>query len=504
MVVNTRVLIVDDEKHMCNLLSKLLKRMGYNVVGAANSGAQAIEMVKQLFPDIILMDILMEGRIDGIEAALKIQTITDVPLIFSTAEKDAGVISQALGTNPFGYINKPYRAEDLKAQIEVSLIRFKYEKELRETQAALEKSETLFRGIFNNIQSGYFQIDKNYCLTLVNPSMADILGVKVQDSLLGKNLFECFFADKKAASEFRQTLEKSDEIQISDAKWIDDNGTVKHILFNIQKSSGNPDTSDGFTGTVQDFTSYKNLETQLRHAQKMEVIGTLSSRIAHEINNQLTTVLGYADLCQMLINKDNRQYQYISSIRKKAGEAMETTRHLLKFGRKQIAVLKSFIVDELIEEKSELISHVVGKGISIETDLNTYDVNIYADPKLLEQVIMNLIINARDSMGKTGKLVIKTEQILDNKETNWSAKLPDKKYLMLSIIDDGPGIPPDKIEEIFEPFYTTKSESIGTGLGLTVVNSIIKEIKGFIHVESIPEKETCFRLLLPLTDQQHK
>ncbi|NQV37045.1 MAG: response regulator [Candidatus Marinimicrobia bacterium] len=502
MPIKSKILIVDDERIICILLSRLLKKLDYEVVGIANCGDDAVKLIKVVEPDVVLMDINMKDQMDGINAAKTIHTFTDIPIIFSTGETKESIIAEALKTSPSGYINKPFRIEDIKTTIEVSLIRYKYEKELIESQKALEKSELMFRGIFNTTPAGYFQLDKNFCLTLCNPEMESIFKGTGKNSILGKTIFELVGIEKAEIKRIKMTLLKKGQMPVTGVNLYDMSGNLKNILFSIHEPNAETDISFAYIGTIQDITDYKNLEIQLRHAQKMEVIGILSSRIAHEINNQLTTVLGYADLCQMTMGKETRQYRYINSMRNKSIEAMETTRQLLKFGRKQKVVFEDISVDHLIKEKLDLIGHVLGSEITVKTELNSHGAKIHVDPKQLEQVIMNLVLNALDAMAKDGELLFTTKIMDSNKNAYDDTMRPGGKYLYLYIRDNGCGIPSSNLEKIFEPFFTTKEESLGTGLGLSIVKSIIKENGGDIYVNSIAGKGTTFTISFELAKEE--
>lgn len=493
-----KALIVDDDPLFREQLKAMLVNLGYEVTDTASSGAEAIVKVKKQLPDFVVMDIVMDNELDGVLAAQKISEIANVPIIFSSGKTEDAIVSPAMKSHPFGYLNKPIRMIDLKTTIEVSLIRYNYENELKEYHHALEQSEALFRGIYNSIQSGYLQLGIDFKIKLVNPELLKMLNLSESGYVIGQDFFERLWAKPESARSFRQKLKKAGVIELTEAKWVTSDGKSIQVIFNVQKTTTDDPTEYYYTCTAQNITLYKNMENQLRHAQKMKVIGTLSSRIAHEINNQLTSVLGYADLCQRVMDPEERQYKYIKLIQKKALEAVDTTRELLRFGHNQKVTFEPLVIDKTIREKQEFFQHILDSKIKLILELNAENVPVVGSAKLIEQVLVNLTINARDAMPEGGQLTFRTRVLKNYDDSEWGWKLPSGEYLNLSVIDDGTGIPADKMDQIFEPFYTTKPETVGTGLGLSVVQSIIEEHKSYIFVSSEVGVGTRFELFFPV------
>ena len=500
MAKKTKIMIVDDDRHHIALLKTTLQKLNYEIVGTANTGKQGIERVKNLNPDLVLMDICMESKFAGIDAAAKIRDIIDIPIIFLTAMVEDTFISKAIETHPYGYITKPFRKDDLKAAIEVSLTRFNYQKKLKIYQKKIEESEALFRGIYDNHLSGYFQLDHDFKIIMLNPYMLQMLNYESEKEISSENIFELFYADQQEGAKFQKQLKESGEINLTDAKWITKNNRIIQVLLNIKRANNKNDKTDFYIGFAHDITQHKQMEYQLRHAQKMEILGTLSGLIAHEINNQLTNVLGYADLCRMTLNKTDKQYKYVKSIQIKAREAAGTLRHLLKFSRKQKPNIEEFDLDQFINNKIDLFSQIVGSKIKISADLNCPGALINTDTRLFEQVLMNLIINAKDAIAGSGKITMRSKIVSDIKDSILYYNLPKNKYVNLSVQDNGSGIQPEIIDKIFGPFFTTKDESIGTGLGLAIVKSILKDINGYVFVESQLTKGTNFELFIPINN----
>jgi PAS domain S-box-containing protein len=255
-------------------------------------------------------------------------------------------------------------------------------------------------------------------------------------------------------------------------------------------------------GSLTDITEHKNLEQQLMQAQKMESIGMLAGGVAHEFNNLLTAISGYAQILQDIIPADNALPQdSIGHILKAAERAAELTRSLLAFSRKQVINPKPIYIENLISNTGKLIQRIIGEDIEFSTGFSGKNLRIKADPGHIEQVLMNLATNARDVMPQGGRLSIRTEPVVIKEGSEAQYDLPTPgKYALISVADTGTGIDKKSLGSIFEPFYTTKEIGKGTGLGLSIVYGIIKQHNGSILVSSKPGEGTTFNIYLPLLE----
>jgi PAS domain S-box-containing protein len=251
-------------------------------------------------------------------------------------------------------------------------------------------------------------------------------------------------------------------------------------------------------GTVQDVTDRRNLEDQLRQSQKMEAIGRLAGGIAHDLNNTLTAIAGYAELTLNAVPPDHEARPDVEEIRRATERAAAVTRQLLAFSRKQILEPRIFDVNDTVASIARLLSRLVGPDIRVRTILTQELPPILGDPGQVEQAIVNLAVNARDAMPKGGELTIASE-LSDVDETFARAHvpMPPGRYVMLRVSDTGHGISREMQARIFEPFFTTKGAGKGTGLGLSMVYGTLKQIGGFIFVDSEIDRGTTFRLYFP-------
>jgi two-component system, cell cycle sensor histidine kinase and response regulator CckA len=240
-------------------------------------------------------------------------------------------------------------------------------------------------------------------------------------------------------------------------------------------------------------TERKNLEEQLRQSQKMESIGQLAGGIAHDFNNLLTGILGYVDLILTQLNETDPITSMVLEIKKAGNRAASLTRQLLAFSRKQVLKTRVVHLNDLIRGLDAMLHRLIGENIKIVTALHEGVWPIKADPGQLEQIIVNMALNARDAMPQGGTLTIETEN-----RTRHEKNQPGT-YAVLRICDTGCGMTPDILSHVFEPFFTTKPKDKGTGLGLSMVYGIVKQSEGDIDVQSEPNQGTVFELFFPRT-----
>ena len=251
-----------------------------------------------------------------------------------------------------------------------------------------------------------------------------------------------------------------------------------------------------------DITEKKGLEDQLRQAQKLEAIGSLASGVAHDFNNLLTTILGYGELGLLKLAKDDPLREKIEAIYEAGVKASTLTRQLLAFSRKQVLEMRVLNLDDLLENLTKMLKRMIGENIEIKMNLDPSSGNIKADPGQTEQIVMNLAINARDAMPDGGTISIETQMVvLDEEYCKIHAEVEPGTYVALSVTDEGTGMPPEVMEKIFDPFYTTKEKGAGTGLGLSTVYGIVKQHNGHIYVYSEMGNGTTFKIYFPTIEK---
>jgi two-component system cell cycle sensor histidine kinase/response regulator CckA len=254
-----------------------------------------------------------------------------------------------------------------------------------------------------------------------------------------------------------------------------------------------------YDGLVTDITPVKLLENQLRQAQKMEAVGQLAGGVAHDFNNILTAIIGYANLLLMKMPQTDICRTYVDNILSSAERAAHLTHSLLAFSRKQIIDLKPVNVNEIITRVEKLLCRVIGEDIEFKTRLGDANLIVLADSIQIEQILMNLATNARDAMPDGGTLLLETDSLeLGEEFVRAHSYGKPGRYALIAVSDTGIGMDTSVKSRIFEPFFTTKEVGKGTGLGLAMVYGIVKQHNGYIHVYSEPGQGTTFKVYLPL------
>ncbi len=281
----------------------------------------------------------------------------------------------------------------------------------------------------------------------------------------------------------------------------------RHLFVSFYPLRGEGENITGAVGVIKDISNRKKadkerikLEHQLRQAQKMEAVGTLAGGIAHDFNNLLSPIMGYAEMLLDNYASDDRLRQDLTEIFNAAMRGKELTHQLLAFSRKQVLELNAIDLNRVIADLKNMLRRLIREDIHIEYHLSQDPATIRADSNQIEQVIINLAVNAQDAMPSGGRLIIETsDEILDDEylRKERETEIVPGRYVLLSLTDTGSGIDEDKKEHIFDPFFTTKSKWKGTGLGLATVYGIVKQHNGYIWVYSEPDQGTTFKVYIP-------
>ena len=257
----------------------------------------------------------------------------------------------------------------------------------------------------------------------------------------------------------------------------------------------------GMLVVLSDISQRKLLEKQLRQSAKMEAIGQLAGGVAHDFNNILTAVIGYATLLSNDLPPDGMHQEKVLQIIRAAEKAADLTGQLLAFGRRQMLHIKVMELNEIIEDMDKLLQRLIGEDIQLTTILEPSAGRVQVDPIQIEQILMNLAINARDAMPGGGMLTIETTNaVLDEDYARMHSEVCPGQYVMFAVSDSGLGMDTQTLTRIFEPFYTTKGEGQGTGLGLATVYGIVKQHRGHVNVYREPGRGTIFKVYFPRTE----
>jgi PAS domain S-box-containing protein len=491
-----RILIVEDDRVVARDIQRQLGRIGHAVVGMTARGEDAPQLALNTRPELVLMDIRLEGAVDGIEAAQQIREYCLIPVVFLTAYADDETVRRASLTEPFGYLLKPFEDSQLRTVIEMALYKHAAERKLRE-------SERRFVTTLSSIGDAVIATDKHTRITFMNPTAEALTGWP-QGEAVGRSLAEVF---RIVNEETRQTAEDpaGKVLRLGTAV-----GLANHTVLLARDGRelpiddcGSPIVDDrgGITGVVlvfRDITERRQVDEALRKAQadlvhvsRLTTMGELAVSIAHEVNQPLMAIVTNAEACLLWLAKDQpdldearKAAERVISMGHRAGNVLRSIRTLVRKSPRDLTRLNinAAIVEILDLVRSELRRH----EISIETELSADPDLVVGDRVQLQQVIVNLIMNAIEAMSATTRL----PRVLRLTSRN------DKRgYTLIAIADTGTGLNPTSSDRMFEPFFTTKPE--GVGMGLSICRSIVEAHGGRLSVSSNSPYGSIFCFTVP-------
>ena len=369
--------------------------------------------------------------------------------------------------------------------------------ERKRAAEALRRSEASFRSVVEDAPYGIYRASLSGELVLVNPALQKILGYASQTELLQANLGTQIYRNPLDHQKVNELLLRQQSFNDVEVEWKRKDGTpitVRCSGWPIKDESGRVAFLELF---AEDVTERRALERQLRMAQKMEAVGRLSGGIAHDFNNLLGVIIGYSQVLKRSLKPEHPLYEHAEEIEKASQRAVSLTRQLLAFSRQQVLEPVILNMNALVSDMEKMLPRLIGEDVALTLTLDPALGQVKADPGQVEQVIMNLAVNARDAMPDGGKLTIQTANVdLDTAYTHQHPGSRVGSYVMLRVTDTGTGIDPEIQAQIFEPFFTTKERDKGTGLGLATVYGVVKQSGGYIAVDSEKGKGASFSVYL--------
>jgi PAS domain S-box-containing protein len=370
--------------------------------------------------------------------------------------------------------------------------------ERKRAQEALCRSESDFRSVVEHAPYGIYRASMSGELLQVNPALQKMLGYESVEELLGQNLESKVFRHAGEYQRVTELLTRIVEFKDTEMDWKRKDGdpiTVRCSGRRIDDEKGLPTYVEVF---AEDVSERRTLEKQLRMAQKMEAIGRLSGGIAHDFNNLLSVIIGYSRIIRKALSANGELSEHAAEIEKAGQRAASLTKQLLAFSRQQVLTPVVLDLNALASDMQKMLPRLLGEDIEVSLELDPTLGMLKADQSQIEQVIMNLAVNARDAMPDGGTLDIRTRNVrLDQTYSRTHPGSQPGEYVALIVTDTGTGMDTETLTHIFEPFFTTKERGQGTGLGLATVYGIVKQSNGYIWVESAPGHGSSFQIYLP-------
>lgn len=366
----------------------------------------------------------------------------------------------------------------------------------------LRASEEQFRTLVSNLHVGVYRAtpEPEGRYIQINPALVKILGYASAEELMQTPILHLYEHPEDRQS-FLADVMRNGTVRDRELAFRKKDGTLITAVSTATAVYDHQGNLKWIDGVLEDVTEKRNLEKQLRHAQKMEAIGTLAGGVAHDFNNILTAILGYANLIGVHINDKDPLNPYIQRIVEASEKAATLTRSLLAFSRKQVISPKTQDLNAIVTHLYALLQRIIGEDIILRIDATEQPLMVFADAAQIEQVLMNLAANARDAMPRGGRIGIETGIASPATQKEMSAdRIPGKAYAFIAVSDTGEGMDEKTRLRIFEPFFTTKEVGRGTGLGLSMAYGIIKQHGGEISATSVPGQGTTFKVFLPLIE----
>jgi PAS domain S-box-containing protein len=492
-----RILVLDDDPGICQTIGDALEQHGH-VVQTATRAEAGLEIATATLIEAAIVDITLPDMsgIDVLHGIRKQAPTTEI--IFITGDASLATAIQAINGLAFAYLVKPFDMSHLVVTVEQAV------QKQRLAQALLD-SEERYRFVTENITDAVFLLELDDRIVLAN-HRAEILTGYARAELVGRSMFSLL--SEAAAGEAQARLSDAsagaDISPFFETELFRRNGT--RVLLEVHVTSV---LKDGIPvarlGVARDITERRHLEDQLRQAQKMEGIGRLAAGVAHDFNNLLTAIGGRCYLVLKELTSEDPVRREIEIIQDAAERAANLTHQLLAISRKQILEPRVLDLNVIVAGIEPLLRRMIREDIELTTALDPVAGHVKADVGQIEQVLLNLGVNASDAMPHGGRLTMTTGNVmLDEGYARTHAEVEPGAYVMLSVSDSGHGMTPEIQAHIFEPFFTTKEVGKGTGLGLATVYGIARQSGGHITVYSEPDHGTVFKLYLPKLEEAAK
>ncbi len=499
MSERVRILHVEDDPRDVDLVREVLSEDGLDCkIVHVDSREAYLAALGQCEFDLIICDYTLPSFQGGEALEIAGSKWSHIPFLFLSGTIGDERAVETLKKGATEYVLKDNLAR-LPAAVRRALREAQERAERRRAQDALRASEARYRRLFERNLAGVFRSSVDGRILQCNHAFARIFGYESPEELRGVRAVD-LYANPSDRDALLERIRAERTLVGLEVCFRRKDGRLVWALENVTLLGSETGEEGTLEGTMVDITERKNLEEQFRQVQKMEAIGRLAGGVAHDFNNILTVIIGSSDLLGAGLSTASPLREEVEEIRKAAGRAATLTRQLLAFGRRQVLMTEVLDLNALVRNIEKMLRRVLGEDIEIQTAYDPELGKVRADRGQLEQVLMNLVVNARDAMPSGGTLTIETRNaVLDEAHAREHDGARPGLAVLLSVRDTGGGMDSETRLHIFEPFYTTKEK--GTGLGLATVYGIVQQSGGHIAVWSEEGKGATFTIFLPRVDE---
>ncbi len=489
-----RLLIVEDAEDDATLVIRELARAGYEVLPVRVDDEPSMRAALRAHTfDLVVSDHAMPRF--SAAAALRVLTEhgIDLPFLIVSGSIPEDLAVSAMRAGAHDFVTKHQLARLVPAaqrELRDAAVRA----DRRSAERRLLESEARYRRFFEDDLTGDALFDADGRIVDCNPAFVRIFGFTSRTAALDGSMAALFARPDEHATLLRR-VRRERLVESFEGELRRTDGAPVFVVANVVGDFRDDGELTGLRAYFFDVTTRRELEVQFRHAQKMEAVGRLAGGVAHDFNNLLCAIGGYADLSLALAGSETLR-AYVTEIKKAGERATMLTRRLLAFSRKQVVQPTVLDVNALLLDLEAMLRRLIREDIQLSTTLDRAAGAVVADAGHLEQVVMNLVVNARDAVPSGGSIRVSTHALRAD-ETPPDHDVPPADWVVLSVADDGVGMTPEVREHVFEPFFTTKPQGEGTGLGLATVYGIVSQANGHVRLTTAPGAGATFRIYWP-------
>ncbi|MFO7716752.1 response regulator [Desulfosarcina sp.] len=509
-----KILVVDDELRMCESLVFLLNTRDFEVT-TANCGQDALALTAEHAFDLAVLDVHLPDM-TGTDLMKIIKSRSpDTSVIVITGDADLDSALAALKSGAYDYLRKPFELEEFLRTVENAINQKTLKRDKEKINSKLYRSEEKYRYLVQNSPDIIYTLDANGNFTFLSEALEHLLGFTIED-LIGKHYStivcdedrdkaQWFFDERRsrdrAAPGIELRLKALGDGQPHDnfRKYL--NVELKSMGIYEESAGGTRKHHVGTHGVIRDISERQRLHAQLQNAERMESLGTLAGGIAHDFNNLLMGIQGRCSLISMDLGEAHPAGEHLQAIDEYIRSATHLTKQLLGFARGGKYEVKPTDINTLIRKSAEMFGRTK-KEITIQTRFHDADIVVEADSRQIEQVLLNLYVNAWQAMPDGGTLSLETRTVVLGAKDCVPHQAVPGAYAHIAVTDSGIGMEQKTLAHIYDPFFTTKEKSRGTGLGLASAYGIIKNHAGIIHAHSEVARGTTFDIYLPISEKR--